>query len=132
GATMEWLALEYFDGKPATILEGVGLQQYTKGHQTCQLIAALGVLSGNVGIPGGGVNMMNWPWREIRTPELQAEAARTLPPRTLPVSRLAEGLASASDPPVTRALFMQSNLVNQMPPTPAVRAARARTGILGH
>ena len=122
-ATIEWLALEYFDRKPATILEGVGLQQYTKGHQTCQLIAALGVLSGNVGIPGGGVNMMNWPWRAIRTPQLQAEAARTSPPRTLPVSRLGEALASATDPPVTTAFFMQSNLVNQMPDTPAIKTA---------
>jgi len=124
--TIEWLALEYFDRKPATILEGVGLQQYTKGHQTCQLIAALGVLSGNVGIPGGGVNMMNWPWREIRTPDLQAEAARTSPPRTLPVSRLGEALASPADPPVTTAFFMQSNLVNQMPDTPAIKAALSR------
>jgi hypothetical protein len=38
------------------------------------------VLSGNVGIPGGGVNLTNWPWREIRSPELLAEAARTAPP----------------------------------------------------
>jgi anaerobic selenocysteine-containing dehydrogenase len=123
---IERLALEYFDRKPATILEGVGLQQYTKGHQTCQLIAALGVLSGNVGIPGGGVNMMNWPWQAIRTPTLQAEAARTSPPRTLPVSRLGEALASAADPPVTTAFFMQSNLVNQMPDTPAIKAALSR------
>jgi anaerobic selenocysteine-containing dehydrogenase len=123
--TIEWLALEYFDRKPATILQGVGLQQYTRGHQTFQLIGALGVLSGNVGIPGGGVNLMNWPWREIRSPALLAEAARTVPPRTLPVSRLGPALATAADPPVTTALFMQSNLVNQMPDTEATRAALA-------
>ena len=124
--TIEWLAFEYFDRKPATILEGVGLQQYTKGHQTCQLIAALGMLAGNVGIPGGGVNMMNWPWKEIRTPELQADAAHTSPPRTVPVSRLGETLAAVSGPPVTTAFFMQSNLVNQMPDTPAIKAALSR------
>lgn len=124
--TIEWLALEYFDRKPATILEGVGLQQYTRGHQTFQLIGALGVLSGNVGIPGGGVNLTNWPWREIRSPDLLAEAARTAPLRTLPVSRLAEALASTSDPPVTTAVFMQTNFVNQMPDTPATKAALAR------
>jgi anaerobic selenocysteine-containing dehydrogenase len=125
-ATIEWLAFEYFDRKPATILEGVGLQQYTRGHQTFQLIGALGVLSGNVGIPGGGVNLTNWPWREIRSPDLLAEASRTTPPRTLPVSRLAEALASTSDPPVTTAVFMQTNFVNQMPETPATKAALAR------
>src|SRR5439155_66841 len=85
-----------------------------------------GVLSGNVGRPGAGVNMMNWPWREIRTPELQAEAARTSRSRTLPVSRLGDALASATDPPVTTAFFMQSNLVNQMPDTPAIKTALSR------
>jgi anaerobic selenocysteine-containing dehydrogenase len=124
--TIEWLALEYFDRKPATILEGVGLQQYTRGHQTFQLIGALGVLSGNVGIPGGGVNLTNWPWREIRSPELLAEAARTAPPRTLPVSQIAPALNRATDPPVTTALFMQTNFVNQMPDTAATKAALAR------
>ena len=124
--TIEGLALEYFDRKPATILEGVGLQQYTRGHQTFQLIGALGMLAGNIGIPGGGVNLTNWPWREIRSPELQAEAARTSPPRTVPVSRLASALASTHDPPVTAAFFMQSNLVNQMPDTPGIKAALSR------
>jgi anaerobic selenocysteine-containing dehydrogenase len=125
-AAIEALAFEYFDRKPATILEGVGLQQYTEGHQTFQVIAALGVLSGNVGIPGGGVNMMNWPWREIRSPELLAEAARTSPARTLPVSRLAEALEGTTEPPVTTAVLVQSNLVNQMPDTPALKAALGR------
>jgi anaerobic selenocysteine-containing dehydrogenase len=124
--TIEWLALEYFDRKPATILEGVGLQQYTRGHQTFQLIGALGVLSGNVGIPGGGVNLTNWPWREIRSPELLAEAARTAPARTLPVSQIAPALDRATDPPVTTALFMQTNFVNQMPDTGGHKAALAR------
>lgn len=125
-ATIEWLALEYFDRKPATILQGVGLQQYTRGHQTFQLIGALAVLSGNVGIPGGGVNLTNWPWREIRSPELLAESARTAPPRTVQVSRLAPTLARTVDPPVTTALFMQTNFVNQMPDTAATKEALAR------
>lgn len=123
--TIRWLALEYYDRKPATILEGVGLQQYTRGHQTFQLIGALGVLSGNVGIPGGGVNLTNWPWAAIRNDDLLASSARRTPVRTLPVSRLAEGLAAAADPPVTTAFFVQSNAVNQMPDTAGTKAALA-------
>src|SRR5262249_14531722 len=51
-ATIESLALDYFDTKPATILQGIGLQQYTRGAQTYRLIAALGMLTGNIGVPG--------------------------------------------------------------------------------
>src|SRR4029077_16116585 len=49
--TIETLALAYADTKPATILQGIGLQQYTRGAQTYRLIAALGILTGNVGVP---------------------------------------------------------------------------------
>jgi len=37
--TIEWLALMYHDTRPATILQGIGLQQYTRGAQTYRLIA---------------------------------------------------------------------------------------------
>src|SRR5262249_41950118 len=47
--TIEWLALDYADTSPATILQGIGLQQYTRGAQTYRLIAALGMLTGNIG-----------------------------------------------------------------------------------
>ena len=122
--TVEWLALAYFDTRPATILQGIGLQQYTRGAQTYRLIAALGMLSGNIGVPGGGVNFANWPWPQLR--HVVAEDRRTALPRTVPVSRLAEGLAATADPPITLGFFMSSNLVNQMPDAPGARAALAR------
>ena len=122
--TLEWLALAYHDTRPATILPGVGLQQYTRGAQTYRLLAALGMLTGNVGVPGGGVNFGNWPWPHMR--HRLAEDRRTAPPRTVPVSDLATALAAADDPPVTAALFMGSNLVNQMPDPAGTRAALGR------
>src|SRR5207253_8842176 len=69
------LARDYARTRPATILQGIGLQQYTRGAQTYRLIAALGILTGNVGVPGGGVNFGNWPWAirsEEHTSELQS------------------------------------------------------------
>lgn len=122
--TIEWLALTYFDTRPATILQGIGLQQYTRGAQTYRFIAALGMLSGNIGVPGGGVNFANWPWPRMR--HVVAEERRTAPPRTVPVSRLAEGLAAIADPPITLGFFMASNLVNQMPDPLGAKAALAR------
>lgn len=122
--TIEELALVYFDTRPATILQGIGLQQYTRGAQTYRLIAALGMLSGNVGVPGGGVNFANWPWPKMR--HVVAAERRTAPPRTVPVSQLAEGLAATTDPPITLGFYMGSNLVNQMPDAPGAREALAR------
>ena len=117
------LALDYADTKPATILQGIGLQQYTRGAQTYRLIAALGMLTGNIGVPGGGVNFANWPWATIHKPV--ALERRTSPVRTVPVSKLGDALATTTDPRITTAFLLGTNLVNQMPDTPATRRALA-------
>src|SRR5690349_8254084 len=121
---IETLALTYADTRPATILQGIGLQQYTRGHQTYRLIAALGMLTGNVGVPGGGVNFGNWPWGRMARPV--ALERRTSPVREVPVSRLAAALAETHDPPVTVAYLTNTNLVNQMPDSLATRDALRR------
>jgi anaerobic selenocysteine-containing dehydrogenase len=122
--TIEWLALAYADARPATILQGIGLQQYTRGHQTYRLIAALGMLTGNVGVPGGGVNFANWPWAQMGRPV--ALEQRTAPVREVPVSRLAAALAETTAPPITVAYLTNTNLVNQMPDSLAIRRALGR------
>ena len=118
------LALDYADTRPATILQGIGLQQYTRGAQTYRLIAALGMLTGNIGIPGGGVNFGNWPWAIMHKPV--AFERRTSPARTVPVTKLGEALAATADPPITTAFFMSTNLVNQMPDTAAMQRELAK------
>lgn len=117
---IEWLAFTYADTRPATILPGIGLQQYTRGAQTYRLISALAMLTGHVGVPGGGVNFANWPWAALMTaPVLQADVPR----RTVPVSRLGDALPALADPPVRVAMLLGSNLVNQMPdPEGSIRA----------
>jgi anaerobic selenocysteine-containing dehydrogenase len=124
--TIEWLALTYADRKPATILLGIGMQQYTAGAEMYRFVIALGMLTGNIGVPGGGVNFGNYLWRQLRTPEIMAVPSRTAPPRRLPVTRLAEELDRASDPPIRAAMFMASNAVNQMPDPEASRRALGR------
>ena len=73
--TIEALARDYARTRPATILQGIGLQQYTRGAQTYRLIAALGMLTGNVGVPGGGVNFGNWPWAIFTLVDFQPPGA---------------------------------------------------------
>ena len=118
------LALGYADTKPATILQGIGLQQYTRGAQTYRLIAALGMLTGNIGVPGGGVNFANWPWAIMHKPI--ALERRTSRVRTVPVTKLADALEAATDPPITTAFFMSTNLVNQMPDTAGMQRELAK------
>src|SRR5262249_51766382 len=78
------------------------------------------------GVPGGGVSAGAYAWRYLKTRAMTALDARTAPLRTLRVSRLAEALAAPQDPPVRTALFMASNLVNQMPDPEATRRELAK------
>jgi anaerobic selenocysteine-containing dehydrogenase len=125
-ATIESLALTYADTKPATILLGIGMNQYTDGAQTYRAIVSLAMLTGNLGVPGGGVSYGQYLWRRLRTPEILATAARTSPPRQLPVTKLADSIETAADPPIRAAVFMASNAVNQMPDPEASRRALGR------
>ncbi len=124
--TIEWLALTYADHKPATILLGVGMQQYTTGAQTYRHIISLGMLTGNIGVPGGGVNAGGFLWRHLRTPKIMAVEARTAPVRQLPVSKLAQTIETTTDPPIRAAMFMASNVAAQMPDPNACRRALER------
>ena len=124
--TIEWLALTYADRRPATILLGIGMQQYTTGAQTYRHIISLGMLTGNIGVPGGGVNAGSFLWRHLRTPKIMAADARTAPPRQLPVSKLAQAIEATEDPPIRAAMFMASNVAAQMPDPMACRRALER------
>jgi anaerobic selenocysteine-containing dehydrogenase len=125
-ATMRWLADLLVTRRPASILQGIGLQQFERGAEMFRFIAALGVLTGNVGVPGGGVNFVGLPWSRVRTPGITAADARTVPERTVPISRLGEVLPTVDDPPVRAALFMCGNPVNQMPDPQGFRSALDR------
>lgn len=50
------LAETYGKAKPGTIYLGYGIQRYSQGGRNVRLIDALAVLTGNIGVPGGGVN----------------------------------------------------------------------------
>ncbi len=46
----------YGGNRPASIFYAMGITQHTVGHQNVLAIANLAMLTGNLGIPGGGVN----------------------------------------------------------------------------
>jgi len=49
----------YANNKPSSIILGYGLQRYYNGGKNIRFIDALGALSGNIGIEGGGVTYAN-------------------------------------------------------------------------
>jgi len=46
----------YATSKPAALLYAMGITQHTSGHQNVLACANLALLTGNLGLPGGGVN----------------------------------------------------------------------------
>jgi len=49
----------YAKENPSSIILGYGLQRYYNGGKNIRFIDALGALSGNIGIPGGGISYAN-------------------------------------------------------------------------
>lgn len=56
---IQFIAKKYGENKPSSIILGFGLQRYTNGGYTIRAIDALGAITGNIGIKGGGVNYNN-------------------------------------------------------------------------
>lgn len=113
---------EAYTRRPCASLLGRGVQRYGFGGENVRFIDALALLSGNMGIPGGGTYFsagdrghIDYSWH--RRP---AE-----PPRTLPISDLGRALerAEAQGEPVELVWIEGTNAVNQAPDS--VRLARA-------
>jgi len=92
------LATRYARTKPANIVFGYGPQRFTNGGQTVRAASLLPALTGNVGQAGGGWTYAN----------LQGFLPHTLPlppaPErvrlTIPIGKLATGLAETDNPPL--------------------------------
>jgi anaerobic selenocysteine-containing dehydrogenase len=106
------LAGYYRSGPTATLL-GLGLQRYANGGNTIRAIHALAALSGNIGIPGGGVNYANRIWSKwLDWKALTLEDQRT-EYREISKVEQAEGILAA-DPPIEVLFVTRSNPVAQV------------------
>jgi anaerobic selenocysteine-containing dehydrogenase len=120
---IEHLARLYGTQKPASIHLGMGPQRWMAGAEVFQAIDALAALTGNVGVPGGGVNyssrlpsLLDLSWLA----EEQAGAKRfVLRPR------IGQDLLEARDPPLRLAWVCGANPVTQALHSDMVRRALA-------
>ncbi len=118
------LARELAAARPAAIKTGVNFGAHSAGRETIRSVAALGVLCGHWGLPGGGVFAQSGPATNGRR---ASGIDRASPPgRPLHIGRLGETLTDAGlDPPVRGLMVWGTNPVVVLPD-----AERVRRGLL--
>ncbi len=107
------LLFSYYSGQgPCATLIGAGLQRYEYGGENVRFINALALISGNIGISGGGsyfhlhsLKNLNIQW---------ADVSKQFPRRSFRAPMLGREIASAN-PPVRMIWVNGSNVVNQSP-----------------
>jgi anaerobic selenocysteine-containing dehydrogenase len=101
----------YLERKPAATVIGAGVQRYRYGGENIRFINAVAMLTGNIGIRGGGSHFhlnslrnLNLSWTRPK------EEARRL---RMPL--IGQDIMEADNPPVRMMWIDGSNLVNQAP-----------------
>jgi anaerobic selenocysteine-containing dehydrogenase len=117
------LALRLASG-PAAILVGWGMGRRANGGATVRALDALCALSGNLGVPGGGVSYYFRRRRAFDTSAAYGDSRRP-PPRTLSEPLLGGQILAASDPPVRAVWVTAGNPVAMLPDSNTVARALA-------
>ena len=108
-------------GKPASILLGWGMHRHEEAHLSIRAIDALSAISGNIGIPGGGVSQ----GFEEYGPYDQGFWGDDLNPvrRKLLLPRIGEQILGAADPAIRMIFVTAANPVCMAPNTAKTTAA---------
>ena len=124
-STVDRIADFYTTAGPVATVIGAGLQRYWYGGENVRFIDAVAMLSGNVGIQGGGTYFtipsarnfnMRWAWAP-------GEEQR----RTFYIPTVGEDILEASDPPIRLIWVNGTNIVNQSPDCHAIARAFEQT-----
>jgi anaerobic selenocysteine-containing dehydrogenase len=113
------LAEAYSDG-PSAILVGWGLQRRTRGSAAVRALDALGAVSGNLGVAGGGVSFY---FRRSGAFDTSFAGGPDRAPRAIPEPLLGRGILEASDPPIRMVWVTAANPVTMLPDSRAVARA---------
>jgi anaerobic selenocysteine-containing dehydrogenase len=117
------LAELYGGPGPVATWVGWGLQRRASGGRNLRCIDALGLLSGQVGRPGGGVNFTSTRRRGLDLAGLAAPRGRGID-----VAHFGHRLAALDDPPPRFLYVAAANPVTQLPESRATREAMRRVG----
>jgi len=123
-ADLDFLAGVYGRYRPANIQVGWGMPRRANGSATVRALDALGAISGNLGIAGGGVSF----YFARRAPfDRSFLEGRSAAPRTVCEPLLGAELLAMDDPPVRMVWVTAANPVAMLPDSEKVsRALRSR------
>jgi len=110
---IERLAEAYVAGRPTATLLGWGLHRFTLGHELVRAVDALGAVSGNIGLAGGGVSQGFEEWGPYDQ-EMWGEGLHP-PRRKLLMPQIGREILDAKDPPVAMAVITAANPVCMAP-----------------
>lgn len=113
--TITWLAHAYSGSKPAAIIVGYGLQRYENGGNTVRSIDALGAITGNIGVGGGGVNYAHRFFPDFIGGDFTKSRSRARNRRTFSITRLADFLVTEDNPPIKCIFVSKANPLVQGP-----------------
>jgi anaerobic selenocysteine-containing dehydrogenase len=111
----------YAGVKPLATFIGAGLQRYRLGGENVRFINALALLSGNVGLSGGGVYFHLHSYRNLDLGWIKGPGHRGR--RAFSIAAIGREILCAQDPPVRMLWVNGINVVNQAPD--AAETARA-------
>lgn len=121
------LAHEYASAKPASVWVGYGMQRHTNGGQNVRAIDCLGLMTGNIGKSGGGINYaqletwgFNYHAMVMPAPEGSVgvkDANGNDVDRVVNMNNFAADVQALNDPPVKMLWIAARNPVSQDPDT---------------
>jgi anaerobic selenocysteine-containing dehydrogenase len=115
--TIQNLARTYATTSPALLRVTDGINRHTNGGQTVRTLASLPALTGQYGLPGGGLmySTSDWlQWDKQAVTHAQ-DAACPQPPRSLNMNRLGAILTGEANPPVYSLFVYNANPVASTP-----------------
>jgi len=110
---IQQLAFSYTEQKPSSILLGWGINKWVHSPEMIRLIDALGALSGNIGISGGGANHGFQTKRHFDPQVLAPDSVKYR--REIPMPLLGRGILESKDPPIKMIWIDGSNPVISCP-----------------
>ncbi len=116
----EDLARRFGPGKPTATLVGWGMARRTSGAAIVRSLDALAAISGNLGIPGGGVSYYYFRRGAFDLSFVRGAAAA---PRTICEPLFGEAVEQANDPPIRAIWVTAGNPVAMLPDSGAVARA---------
>ena len=112
-ADVEKLWQWYRRDTPTATFVGAGLQRYRYGGENTRFINALALLSGNIGVSGGGSYFHLHAYRNLNLNWTRDPRKKTR--RSFPIAAIGREIPAAHDPPIKLIWVNGINVVNQAP-----------------